>query len=296
MQDDLTIQIVFKKASSVDRRQLLKQGSLAFGLVSSLQTVTAQTRTFNIGVLPHASARTIATQYEPLQGYLGQKLDATVMVSSAPDWAAFYRNVKNEQYDLVIAAAHVARLMQIDLGLQMIASYQPKIKGLFITSSSQIAVSPLFIKGKPIALANPASLVAFEAEKWFEGYRMKAGVDYKLLEVRGGDSVGPSILRGETAAGIISQGDFQLQPNHVKSQLHIINTFAEVPNFVVLTSKRLSEAAGLSLSKQLHSFSESEQEGKTFQERTGFKITAQINDTDMKAMDVFLDKTRRLLA
>jgi phosphonate transport system substrate-binding protein len=296
MEDDPDIQIISNKASSVDRRQLLKQGSLAFGLVSSLQTVTAQTRTFNIGVLPHASARTIATQYEPLQGYLSQKLDATVMVSSAPDWTTFYKNVKNEQYDLVVAAAHVARLIQIDLGLQTIASYQPKIKGLFITSSSQIAVSPLFVKGKPIALSNPASLVAFEAEKWLEGYRMKAGVDYKLLEVRGGDSVGISILRGETAAGIISQGDFQSQPNHVKNQLHIVTTFAEVPNFVVLTSKRLSEAAGILLSKQLHAFSEFELEGKIFQERTGFKITAQINDTDMKAMDVFLDKTRRLLA
>jgi phosphonate transport system substrate-binding protein len=280
----------------VDRRQLLKQGALALGLVSSWQTGKAQTRVFNIGVLPHASARTIASQYEPLQNFLSPKLDATVAISSAPDWASFYRNVKLDQYDLIVAAAHVARLIQLDLGLQTIASYQPKIKGLFITQKSQIVTSPVYLKGKQIALSNPASLVSFEAERWLEGHGMKAGADFKLLEVRGGDSVGLSVLRGEATAGFICESDFQAQASHVRSQLTIASTFTEVPNFVVLAGKRFSQTAGIALSKQLQRFSEYDQEGKVFQERSGFKIIAQINDIELKAMDTFLDKTRRLLA
>jgi phosphonate transport system substrate-binding protein len=280
----------------MDRRVFLKDGALALALVSAIKPVFGQKQTLSIGVLPNVSARVIATQYEPLQNHFNQKLDKTVALSTAPDWASFYRNAKAEQYDIVVAAAHVGRLMQVDLGFRPIASYQPNIKGLFVTSKLNTEPLAKWIKGSKIAVANPASLLAFESDRWLDQQGFKVDSDYRLAHVRGDDSVGLSILRGDTVAGILSMGELNSHPAALKEQLMIAQIFAEVPSFLVLASKRLTDVAGSGLGKQLAEFSANSAEGRQFEDRTGFRIISQINDKDLKSMDAFVDKTRRLVA
>jgi phosphonate transport system substrate-binding protein len=279
----------------MDRRVFLEKGALAAALVYAVKPSFAQKQALSIGVLPNVSARIIATQYEPLQNHFNQKLDKNISLSTAPDWASFYRNVKADQYDIVVAAAHVARLMQVDLGFRPIASYQPNIKGLFITSKLNVEPTAKWIKGSKVAVANPASLLAFEGERWLDQQGFKSEADYRMSHVRGDDSVGLSILRGDSSAGILSMGELNAHPAAVKEQLQISQVFAEVPSFVVLANKRIGEAAGSTLAKQLSEFSASTAEGKLFEERSGFKILSQVNDKDLKNMDAFIDKTRRLV-
>jgi phosphonate transport system substrate-binding protein len=280
---------------SMKRRQLITQGTLALGMLSKLSLVQSQSKPLQIGVLPNVSARIIAAQYESMQSHLSQKLERTVTISTAPDWGSFYRNVKADQYDLIVSAVHVARLMQIDLGMRPIASYQPNIKGLFVTSKVNPEQSAKAVKGLQVAIANPASLIAFESERWFERQGLKLDNDYKVLKVRGDDSVGLTITRGEAAGGIMSMGEFNAHPPPLRDQLKIVQIFAEVPSFVVLTSPRVSPENCLLFAKQLAEFSESSVDGKLFEDRTGFKIKSTVNDKDLLAMDAFVEKTRKLM-
>jgi phosphonate transport system substrate-binding protein len=277
------------------RRELITKGTIALSLFSKIQGVQAQNKPINIGVLPNVSARIIATQYEPMQNYLGQKLDRTVTVSTATDWASFYRNAKADQYDVIVSAVHVARLMQLDLGMRPIASYQPNIKGLFITTKTSSEQSAKAVKGQQISMANPASLVAFESERWLDRQGFKLDSDYKVLKVRGDDSVGATLIRGESAAGVLSMGEFNSHPQQIRDQLKIVQIFAEVPSFVVLTNPKFNLEFGANLAKQLGEFSELSTDGKLFEDRTGFKIKAIVNDKELAMMDAFVDKTRRLM-
>jgi phosphonate transport system substrate-binding protein len=279
----------------MDRRELITKGSLALGLLSNFQATKAQSKPLHIGVLPNVSARVIATQYEPMQSFLSQKLDRSISVSTAPDWASFYRNTKNEQYDFVVAAVHVARLMQVDLGMRPIASYQPNIKGLFITTKANPEQSVKVVKGQQVSMANPASLLAFESERWFDRQGFKVDSDYKILKVRGDDSVGLTLVRGEAAGGILSMGEFNSHPLSVREQLKIVQAFVEVPSFVVLASSRNTAELSESFAKRLGEFSEQSADGKQFEERTGFKIKAAVNEKELTAMDAFIEKTRRLM-
>jgi phosphonate transport system substrate-binding protein len=279
----------------VNRRDLVVRGALALGIFSKFDIAKGQSRPLQVGVLPNVSARILATQYEPFQSYLSQKIDRQVMVSTAPDWSSFYRNVKADQYDLVVAAIHVARLMQVDLGLRPLANYQPNVKGLFVTTKANAEKNVQGVKGSQLALANPASLIAFEAERWLDRQGVKVEADYKILRVRGDDSVGLTLVRGESAAGILSMGEFNSHPPAIRDQLKILQVFVEVPSFVVLASPRLTQETASTFAKQLGEFSEASADGKLFEERTGFKIKGHVNDKDLQAMDVFLDKTRRLI-
>ncbi len=280
----------------MNRRDLVLKGALTLGFLSKFQLAQSQSKPLQVGVLPNVSARVLATQYEPLQVHLGQKIDRQVVVSTAPDWPSFYRNVKADQYDLVVAAVHVARLMQMDLGLRPLANYQPNIKGLFVTAKANADKGVQGAKDSQVAVANPASLLAFEGERWLDRQGLKVNGDYKVLRVRGDDSVGLTLVRGESAAGILSMGEFNAHPAVVRDQLKIVQVFVEVPSFVVMASPRLTPEMAATFAKQLAEFSEASAEGKQFEERTGFKIKGSVNDKDLQAMDVFLDKTRRLIS
>jgi phosphonate transport system substrate-binding protein len=279
----------------MDRRTAITQGSIAFGMISQLRVALAQYQPVNLGVLPHVNARAIALQYEPMQQFLSHKLDARVMVSTSPDWGSFYRNAKNGDYDIVVAAVNVARLMQIDLGLIPVASYHPKIQGLVVTHKHFAAQSIRSKLGTRIAISNPASLIAFEAQNWFENQGLRAGLDFQFTNVKGETSIGMLVAQQEASAGIMSSYGFHAQSQDIKTQLQIHKTFTEAPSFVVLASRQFSEGLGKNLARSFEEFSDTSVEGKRFTERTGFKILNQVNDRDLIAMDAYLEKTKRLI-
>jgi phosphonate transport system substrate-binding protein len=283
-------------AVNLEKRQLIKQGAVAFACLSEFASLAAQDRSLNIGVLPHLSARTMAEQYQPMYSYLSKAHNSVVSISSAADWNHFYKNVKSEQYDIVIAAAHVARVMQLELGLSPIASYHPNIKGVLIATRASGVSSPNQIKNKLIASANPAALVSFEAETWLEAkYHLRMGNDYQCVPVRGADSVAYALLNQQATAGIVCLSDLEVQPEIVKRQIAVVELFAEVPNFIVLSGRPRTSMETRLIGNQLRAFSESSPEGKTFEARTGFKIIRSPDEERMHGMDSYLEKTRSLL-
>jgi phosphonate transport system substrate-binding protein len=286
------------------RRKLIKQGLLSLTCVANLPQAIASSssskRSFNVGVLPHLTSRTMVTQYEPLRVFLSQTQASQITVSTAADWKSFYENAKSGKYDLIVTAAHMARLMQSELGLQPIASFHPNLKGVFITAKSKKARSPEFAKSKLIATANRASLIDLEGERWLEKiHHMKRNEDYGCLHVRGGDSVTLSVLNGESAAGILCLSELEGQSDAIKSQIEVISTFAEVPNFIAMsghaTVTAIATAERALLEKQLIAFSESNPLGKNFEQRTGFKFGQHPLEQRMQAMDIYAEKLHRLL-
>jgi phosphonate transport system substrate-binding protein len=274
------------KSLNVDRRQVLKTTAIAFASMVEMRPIAAKAGTFSIGVLPHLSARTLAEQYQPLQAYLTDAMKSKVVVSTAVDWRHFYSNVKAGEYDLIITAAHIARLMQLELGLHPIASYHPNIKGVFIAAKSSKITSPVLAKNQRIASANPAALINLQAERWLETtYQMRKDTDYQSVQVRGADSVPISILTGDSTAGIVCLSDLEAMTDAIKKRIQVVSVFTEVPGFVVLTGREIGLEQSSSLTKQLLRFSEATTEGETFESRTGFRIAAAPHDRQMQLMD-----------
>jgi phosphonate transport system substrate-binding protein len=291
-----------ENSSSPRRRQFIKSATcVSIGSAAGLLplAVKGQPKPIRIGVIPNLSARVIVQQYEPLQAFLTRSLNVSVDVGTAPDWIAYYKRIRDGEFDVIVSAANVARLAQTDHNFVPIASYIPRIKGLFIVAKDQAEDRiPQLLKGKRIALANPASLVAFEGERWLdEKFRVKSGQDVELSRVRAEDSVGLSVQRGDAAAGLLSMGEFMAHPESIRSQLKVHTVFGEFTGFFVMASRSLMETtSGNNLVRALSGFSESSAEGKAFFERTGLKISTQVDATELVKMDPFVEKTRRLLA
>jgi ABC-type phosphate/phosphonate transport system substrate-binding protein len=284
----------------MDRRQLLKQARFILGFATGTTQASTLGQSVHIGVVPHISVRTIVEQYQPLQSYLTTNLVADVKISSATTWQSFYRNTQENLYDLIVAPAHLARLMQVDLGMIPIASCHPNIKGILITPKSQGIHSPTEVRSRFVVTGNPAALVTLEGEQWLEtAHSMKKGTDYRCVSVRGDDSVGLAVLRGEASVGMMCLHDFEAYPTQIKAQLEIISTYAEFPNFVILANPKKRAFSDAFFENQLLAFSKSDasrQFATTFEQRTGFKIVTKPETNELKKLDKYAAQIRHLLA
>jgi phosphonate transport system substrate-binding protein len=278
----------------VNRRAVL-QSSIALGITPGLAMAMPSSNQFHVGVMPTLSARIIATQYEPLQAFLTKKLESSVMLSTAADVANFYRNIQADNYDIVITAAHVARLIQTQHDFSTIAKFQPKIKCVLIIAKGSDSFLKTLKRKPQVVHSDPASLITFEAEIWLEKQGLKSGFDFELTRVRSAENIGMAIARGDAGAGVMSLNAFYAQPQDVRDRLQVAQLISEIPGFYVMASQKLAATTATKVRSYFALFSDKSREGKLFEERTGFIVTTTVNDKELASMDVFQDKTRKLL-
>ena len=249
-----------------------------------------------IGVLPNISARVLLGQYQPMRDFLGRVTKRAVHVSTAASWIAFHKNTLALDYDLVVTAAHLARVAQLDRGFVPLISYLPDIKGMVLFSRQRPVKSIADLRGQTLALSNPQSLVTLRGMQWLAENSLQRGSDFKTVDTPTDDSVGSVVLRGDALMAVLSGGEYRAIPETTKAGLQILTTFAEVPGFVVLASPKMSATESRATRAHLLQFATDSQEGKAFFASSGFTGMHEPAAGLMESMDVYVAATRKLLA
>jgi phosphonate transport system substrate-binding protein len=251
---------------------------------------------FEVGVLPNLNARLLMAQYQPLRDFLQRELGRPVQVSTAPGWSAFHQRVVARDYDLLVTAAHMGRLAQLEGGYRPLLSVTPDIKGLVITAPARPLRQIGDLRGQVLALSNPQSLVTLRGMRWLQEQGLHRGRDFQTIATPTDDSVGNVVLRGDALAAMCSGGEFKAIPDAVRSQLAIVTPFTEVPGFLYLVSPAASAAQAQALKELLLRFSQHADEGRAYFAATGFTSLRELPAGLMEALDPYVEPTRRLLA
>lgn len=278
----------------LSRRRLLLAsiGSAAVPQLSRAQEPAG----LELGLLPNLSARVLLTQYEPMVGYLGRELRQRVSASTAVNWATFHKRTVNLDYDLVVTAANLARLAQVEAGWVPLLRYKPDIKGLLVCLSARPLADAQALRGRTLVLSNPQSLVTLRGLEWMASQGLQQGRDFSTTSVPTDDSVGNVVVRGDAVAALLSGGEFRAIPDAVRSQLQVMSTFAEVTGFVLMASPRMAVARRQQLAEHLARFAAGSDEGRLFFERTGFNAFQSVEAGVMEALQPYVEATRRVLA
>lgn len=250
-------------------------------------------RPLEIGVLPNLSARVLLAQYQPLREYLARVLQRPVQVSTALTWSAFHQRTLALDYDLVVTAANLARLAQIDRGYEPLLSYTPNIKGMLVAASSRPVRGVADLAGQTLVLSNPQSLVALRGMQWLAEHGLKRDRDFKTIATPTEDSVGSVVARGDAVAAMVSGGEYGAIPAAIRAQLQPVTTFAEVPGFIVMASPRLAPAQARAIKDHLLNFANNADEGKAFFASTGFTGVRETAAGLMESMDPYVELTRK---
>ena len=250
-------------------------------------------RPLEIGVLPNVSARVLLAHYLPMREYLARVLQRPVQVSTALSWTAFHQRTLDLDYDLVVTAANLARLAQIDRGYRPLLSYAPNIKGMLVSASSRPVRGVADLIGQTLVLSNPQSLVTLRGMQWLAEHGLQRDRDFKTIDTPTEDSVGSVVARGDALAAMVSGGEYRAIPEAIRAQLQPVTTFTEVPGFVVMASPRLPPAQTRAIKEHLLNFANSSEEGKAFFAGTGFTGIRDAAAGLMESMDPYVEATRK---
>lgn len=275
----------------LSRRQLCLLGACA-----GLPLPTLASTPLELGLLPNLSARVLLAQYEPLVQFLGREAGQPVSASTAVNWATFHKRTVGLEYDLVVTAANLARLAQLDAGWVPMLRYKPDIKGLLACAASRPLADAAALRGQSLVLSNPQSLVTLRGMEWLAGQGLQRGRDFQIVGTPTDDSVGNVVLRGDAVAAMLSGGEFRSIPPAVRNQLQVVSTFAEVTGFVLMASPRLATGRRQQLQELLVRFAAGSDEGRQFFERSGFAAFQPVDPGVMEALQPYVDATRRVLA
>jgi phosphonate transport system substrate-binding protein len=248
-----------------------------------------------IGVLPNLSARMLLAQYQPMREYLAREMKRPVQVSTASSWTAFHQRTLGLEYDLVVTAANLARVAQLDRGYVPLLSYAPNIKGMVVFANSRPIKGLAELKGQTLVLSNPQSLITLRGMQWLAENGLQRDKDFKTLDTPTDDSVGNVVVRGDAVAAMLSGGEYRAIPDAIKAQLQVLVTFAEVAGFVVLANPKMATADARTARDQLLRFAADSVEGKAFFASSGFTAMREPAAGLMESMDVYVDATRRVL-
>lgn len=281
---------------SVNRRQLC-QVIAATAATTALPAARAQSpKPLELGVLPNISARVLLAQYQPLHDYLHRETQRAVQVSTAPSWTVFHQRTLALEYDVIVTAANLARVAQLDGGYQPLLLYAPAIKGMVIYPSTRPIKSVTELAGQTLALSNPQSLVTLRGMRWLAENGLQRDRDFKTINTRTDDSVGNVVVRGDAVAAMLSGGEFRAIPEATRTQLTALTTFAEVPGFILMASPRMGAEETRALKNHLLAFAGGSDEGKAFFAATGFSGMREPAAGLMESMDAYAEATRRVLA
>lgn len=251
--------------------------------------------TLVVGVLPNIPAATLSAQYASLKNYLERVEHQSVRIVVPANFKAFFDSTMRGEYDLAVAAPHFARVAQTDRDMVPLVMYEPRINALFVTPLDAPLASPRDVRERTVVFANPTSLVAMYGQQWLRQLGLEANQDYAVKAVRTDLGVGRMLLTGEGAAAIMSNGEFRALPADESARLKVAETFARIPNFVVLGHPRLGRERLSSLKTELKDFLADKDDGTAFRQATGITAMVDADESQLRELDAFTVPTRRAM-
>lgn len=247
-----------------------------------------------LGVFPNMSARAIVTLYQPLQAHLEKTLGQRVQIQSAPDFRSFVERTLSRDYDVVVIAPHLARLVQQDGGFIPLFSYSQELRAMVVVAKSSTIRTADELRGKTVALPDRMAVMPVLGQRLLRERGLQADVDYQLLPAISHSNAAFSVQRGEAQAAIIGSVPFAQLPGELRDSLRVIAESESIPNQFILANPGLSAARVEALRKALLDFAAA-QEGKRFFETHGFGGLKPATDADLRKMEAYAKDVRTLL-
>ncbi|MBL8701516.1 MAG: PhnD/SsuA/transferrin family substrate-binding protein [Alphaproteobacteria bacterium] len=277
----------------MNRRRLL--ASAAWAPLVAVPAAAGAQAPLQLGVLPHVSPRVLLVNYQPLRSHLEKAVERPVEIATAANFRDYHARAVAGNFEVAITAANLGRVSLIDGTLVGSAIFEPSIPGLLVMLKDRPVVDVEELRGRLLALSNPASLVALKGLAWLRERRLSAGTDFRTVHAANEDSLGQLLRSGEAPLAMMSAGEFKAVPEGLRDQLAILTEFAQVPGFMVMQKPGGDPDLAARIRHALMGFMATE-DGRQFTRLTGTRTIRAIRPDDLRLLDDVVDETRRLLA
>ena len=264
--------------------------ALWFGLATHLH---AQPEALRIGIIPYLTPNVLISLFQPLRLQLEKDLGRPVELYTAPDVRTFARRTLKPDFDIVITAAHQARLAQIEGGYLPLARFTGPLHAAVVVSKNSRAQQLADLKGRRIAVTDRSILVNIAMSRLFaeQGIREK---DLHYLPVNSQNTGILTVARGDADAAIIAHFALDQSPAEQRDAVRSIFRSAVLPNVTLLASPALDANRREQIRQSLLQLPKTI-DGAKFLESSRFQGIEAANEAFMKSLDPYLKETRRQL-
>ncbi len=262
-------------------------------ILVSLPSQAATGEALRIGLLPTVSARTLITNYQPLRIHLERELQRPVVLLTAPDFKTFHRDTVAGHFDLVVTAAHLARLAQMEHGMQPLATYRATNRAILVMAKSRPVRSPQELRGHKLAIFDPLALVVLNALQWLGEQGLQAGRDYQVLDTPSHNSVAYSVVNGESLMGVTAPAGMRQFPPDLLEKIQVHVELPPVPALIWVAHPRVGAQAERIKAALLRI--PDTPEGQQFIAATAYLGLREVSADELRSLDPYAREIGRLL-
>ena len=267
---------------------------LAFAvLLLSAAPVRAQEAVV-LGIAPFIGTHQLLDIFGPMARHVESRMKRPVHLATAPDSRTFFGRSLAGEYDFVIVSPHVARLLEQDAGFSPLAGAGGRIASVMVVRRDAPIRTLADLRGKTIALHDPASLSAMLGRERLAWAGLVDGRDVVMRAATNMMTAIYSVTYGDKDGAIIGSGILHMLPAQVGQELRVL---AEVGSYdlagALLAHPRMDAGAAQAFSAHLRHYVEQSEQGGRVKQVLGFEQLRPISTADLKPYDKYATALRR---
>ena len=239
-----------------------------------------------VGLHPSVSVKTTLTIYQPLRDYLEKELGREVVLYSSADIKTYFARLMHGQYDVAIAAPHMARVAQLRASFIPIVYYTNPLSGVVIVPKTSEITGADGLRGKAIAFGGPYTITNIAGRKWLRDHGLQPGTDVKVIELTLHDEVAVALDQGQVDAAIIGSLAIRHLPKGLSSRFRTIGHTDFLPSHFFVVNPKLPATLAPQLKTILLQFAQTP-EGRKFLRNNGFEGLAGATEPVLKRLDPY---------
>lgn len=268
---------------------------LALGLLSPwAATCSAEVKPLILGLFPNLSPRTLVTLYQPMRDFLEAELERPVELVTAANFNIFAQRMLAKEYDLVVAAPHLARLAQTDANYQLLARYEQPIEACVVVSIDSNINDLKGLANKKLAVPDKAAIVTVLGQGMMAQAGLQHGRDYQTVEAKSHNNAALSVVNAQMDAAVIGSIPLLQLTKEVRNQLRVIARSKPIPSQYFAASDRLTTKDRQKIERALFNFARTPG-GKKFMDQYAMLGLRKVSANELKGMDMYVRQVRALL-
>lgn len=271
-----------------------RTGWLALLLCCGLNgMVFAQQEALRVGIIPYLTPNVLISLFQPLRLHLEKELGRPVELYTATDVRSFARRTLKPDFDIVITAAHQARLAQLDGGYLPLARFTGPLHAAVVVARNSPLTQLTDLRGRQIAITDRSILVNIVMSKTLADLKL-SDTDFGFVTVNSQNTAIISVAQGKSDAAIIAHFALDQSPEDQRQAVRVIYRSDVLPNVTLLASPKLDQALREKIGASLLRLAGSP-EGADFLEKSRYQGIQKADADFMKTLDPYLKETRKQL-
>ncbi|MFB1488590.1 MULTISPECIES: phosphate/phosphite/phosphonate ABC transporter substrate-binding protein [unclassified Thiocapsa] len=253
-----------------------------------------------IPVLPYLSTERLLTLYEPLRRHLQESLDRPVRIVTSPDYRSFIAAVAQGNDLLVLNAAHMARLAEVDSGYGSILQTTNPLYALLIVRAEDPVAEVADLRGTRVVTPDPLALITLMGHRMLRDAGLTPSTEVEMPTADTHNNALKRLLGDESIrAAIVSNRAFTTLDEDVRARLRILADGANlggIPSIVYQTGPGSGGASRAFLTREILHFANDTPAGRAMMQTLGHGGLREVTEADRAAIDPFVPATRKVLA